>query len=555
MEIFDRYKEKCFEIKTDPFYAPYVEELKNAYSVWKDEEIPLLEYKDFNIYFETGSRSEYESKYFERRRRLAHAVMLYILFEEREYLNKICELVWAICGEISWAVPAHLARERTEAYRKYIDLFAAETAFSLAELAALLKDKLPQKIYDLIICEVTERIFDSYEERPHFWEKLISNWPGVCASNVGCAYILLAPQRFEKVKERIFDNLNQFIKSYGEDGSNTEGISYWQFGFWNYLNFADLLWRYSNHSVDLRHGGKIDKMATFLPKMALRKNIVISFSDGSRSYPFKDIGLYNYILNNYDDVQIPAEKPDSLNIARSSKLAWILRDFFWSDVHQFDRKVEFAESFEYLSDAQWYVVKKRDYSFAAKAGHNNEGHNHNDVGSFIFADDNGQILADLGAMEYTAKSFSNLRYTILSNSSLGHSVPIVNGKAQKDGATFKAVVLKANRDVFSMELQNAYENEQDKIIRTFTHSAKGITLADRYEKIKENTYIERFVSIIKPKCLKNGVQIGNAVLRTKSAPDVSSQVIAEHNQEPLTVWLLDYAVTENEFKMDIEVLK
>ena len=30
------------------------------------------------------------------------------------------------------------------------------------------------------------------------------------------------------------------MKSYGDDGSNTEGITYWQYGFWMYLNFADM---------------------------------------------------------------------------------------------------------------------------------------------------------------------------------------------------------------------------------------------------------------------------------------------------------------------------
>jgi hypothetical protein len=88
---------------------------------------------------------------------------------------------------------------------------------------------------------------------------------------------------------------------------------------------------------------------------------------------------------------------------------------------------------EYLPDAQWYMVRKPNYSFAAKGGHNEEGHNHNDVGNFVLATDNGQMIADMGAMEYTAKCFSSERYTLLQNSSRGHSVPIIDGKEQGSG--------------------------------------------------------------------------------------------------------------------------
>lgn len=553
MEIFDNLKEKCEQIRSDSFYAPYLEELGNAYALWKDEPIPDLEYKDFISYFQTGSRAEYEEKYFSRRKHLAQAVLLFILYEKEEYLEKICELVWAVCSEITWAVPAHLAKEKICDYRGYIDLFAAETAHALAETAVLLKNKLPAPIYDLIVTQVTERTFDSYESRPHFWEGLVSNWPGVCAGSIGAAYLLLTPERFEKVRDRIFSNLQQFIKSYGDDGSNTEGISYWQYGFWCYLNFADLLYRHSEHKADLLHGGKIQKMAEFLPKISLRKNITVSFSDGGREYGFNHIGLYNYLIRSYENIQIPAEKPSELLIAKNEKLPWLLRDFFWSDPHQYDTIGKFKESTEYLPDAQWFIVKRKTYSFAAKAGHNNEGHNHNDVGSFIFADDNGQMLTDLGAMEYTAKSFSNLRYTILSNSSLGHSVPIVNGNSQKDGAQYRAKVLQADKETFAMELQDAYGENNPKIIRSFTVKKDGIILSDAYENIENYSYTERFVSIVKP-CLSESVlRIGNVIIHTQSRPDITCRELSDHQRKMLKVWLIDFPVTENEFKIDVEV--
>lgn len=553
MELFENLKEKCEQIKNDAFYAPYLKELEDLYEAYNKESTAALTYHDFIQFYTSGSRAEYEKKYFGNRNRLTVFLISYLLYERQEDLDKICEEIWAICSEISWAVPAHLAREKVSDYRTYIDLFAAETAHALAETAVLLKDKLPERIYNLIINEVTVRIFDSYEAREHFWEKLVSNWPGVCAGSVGAAYLLLAPERFYKIKDRLFGNLDQLIKSYGDDGSNTEGVSYWYYGFWIYLNFADLLYRQSGGEIDIRHSEKLDKMANFLSKVALRKNYVISFSDGFRTHDFPYIGLYKYLMDNYSGVKLPLIKPEKLDIKKDSHLPWNLRNFFWSDPEIYKEQFTVAEGTEYLPDAEWYISRRKKYSFAAKAGNNCEGHNHNDVGNFIFADDNGQMLADLGAMEYTAQSFSNLRYTILSNSSLGHSVPIVNGKAQKDGPQYKGTVLKVDDNTFSLELQDAYEDNTAKIVRSFNLTEDGVLLTDIYEDTVNNTYTERLVSVVEPKICGNTVQIGCLEITADTVPTVTNLMLKGHSLEDVEVWLIDYKVNGNEFKLDMHI--
>lgn len=553
MELFDNLKEKCGRIKNDEFYAPYLKELDDLYKKVNNETIAALTYQDFIQFYTTGSRVEYEKKYFGNRLRLTVFLINHLLYERAEDLEKICEEIWAICSEISWAVPAHLAREKVSDYRTYIDLFAAETAHSLAETAVLLKDKLPEKIYNLIINEITVRIFDSYEAREHFWEKLVSNWPGVCAGSIGATYLLLAPERFYKIKDRLLGNLDQLIKSYGDDGSNTEGISYWYYGFWIYLNFADILYRQSEGKIDIRHSEKIDKMANFISKLSLRKNHVISFSDGVRTHNFPHIGLYKYLIDNYSGVKLSLVKPEKLELEKNTHLSWALRNFFWSDPEMYDVQNDEVYGTEYLPDAEWYVVRRKKYSFAAKAGNNCEGHNHNDVGNFIFADDNGQMLADLGAMEYTAKSFSNLRYTILSNSSLGHSVPIVNGKAQKDGPEYKGTVLQVDDNTFSLELQDAYEDNTSKIVRTFNLYEDGALLTDNYEDVESNEYIERLISIVEPEVCENIVKIGNLKIIAGCEPEVTSQIIKGKAADDVKVWLIDYKVSDNIFKLDMKI--
>ena len=553
MRVFDNLEQKLEQIRTDDFYRPYVEELKTAYEADKDADT-VLDYQSFLYYYTTGSRREYECKYFARRRKLGQALMLCLLYEKQEYLDAVCENIWGICSEITWALPAHLADVAVENYRTHIDLFAAETAHSLAEADYLIGDRLPTRIRELIRHEVRERVFDAYESRPYFWEKLISNWPGVCGSSIGMAYMYLAPERFESVKGRIMDVLNCFLKSYGDDGSNTEGINYWQYGFWMYLNFADMLYRYSEGKTELRHGEKIEKIARFLQKIVMRKNITISFSDGSRNYAFNHIGLYGYLTKNYEGVVIQATAPEKIGIAQCSKSTWLIRDFLWSEEDCFSPDNELKTGMEYMETAEWYMVKSKKYSFAAKGGHNNEGHNHNDVGNFILATDQGQMIADLGAMEYTAACFDGRRrYTLLQNSSLGHSVPIVDGMAQGCGQKYHANVVSVSNTEFVLELQEAYETDISKITRTFKMYDFGISMTDYYEELVGHEVTERFVSVVRPVIDGAYVQIGNVALHTKTLPEIRKEILRNHACIEEEVWLIDYKVTDQTFEIWIKI--
>ncbi len=47
------------------------------------------------------------------------------------------------------------------------------------------------------------------------------------------------------------------------------------------------------------------------------------------------------------------------------------------------------------------------FYLAAKGGHNDESHNHNDIGNFVVFIDGRPVLVDAGVETYTAKTFSN----------------------------------------------------------------------------------------------------------------------------------------------------
>ena len=129
------------------------------------------------------------------------------------------------------------------------------------------------------------------------------------------------------------------------------------------------------------------------------------------------------------------------------------------------------------------------WEFAAKGGHNEEHHNHNDCGSFLLNVDSTPALIEIGAPEYTRAFFSDQRYTFLAARSAGHSVPFVNGSEQPAGREFAATVLTTTlgreRVEFTIDLTKCYPPVARcrKLHRSwiFEKSTGLLTITDTYE--------------------------------------------------------------------------
>jgi hypothetical protein len=143
------------------------------------------------------------------------------------------------------------------------------------------------------------------------------------------------------------------------------------------------------------------------------------------------------------------------------------------------------ETRNFFPDLQWLICRAspddpNGLVLAAKAGHNAEMHNHNDVGSFIVHLAGESILTDPGAGVYTKQYFGAERYIFFATSSRGHPVPVVNGHHQRPGADARAVILDRTEsdtvDTFTIDLAAAYPPEagiSGKLVRSFRFSREG----------------------------------------------------------------------------------
>jgi hypothetical protein len=146
----------------------------------------------------------------------------------------------------------------------------------------------------------------------------------------------------------------------------------------------------------------------------------------------------------------------------------------------------------WLPDVQLLVTREvggstAGWTLAVKGGHNDENHNHNDVGSFIAALDGTPVLVDLGQPTYTAISFSERRYEQWVVRSEWHNVPVVDGLEQAAGAQWRATSFAVDGQRASVDLSDAYPSGNlrrsvslDGVVRVVDTWAAGSSVVEHF---------------------------------------------------------------------------
>jgi hypothetical protein len=508
------------DIRQKPAFQLLLNEIRDEGDRLLKESDPELTFSLFKIFGETGSRLEFEKIYFEKRRRLTtFAIMVLLEPEKDEYLTALENTIWSVCNEYSWCLPAHLQNSpetsvnvhyslNNPGKKEYsIDLFAAETAFALAEIVKLTEDYLNPQICKRIYEEIYHRIFFPFKEKTFGWEKQTHNWAAVCAGSIGCAALHLIQDQDELaiILERVTDAMDSYLKGFQDDGICLEGYGYWEYGFGYYVYFADLLKKKTEGRLNLFDSEKVHQIALFQQRAFLNRNLVVNFSD---SHPTASVflGLSHYLSKIYSDFEVPETYLRShYTDDHCSRWAPAIRNLLWFDEDSLP--LPWRNGTHYSKDSEWFlsrhICESGSFAFAAKGGHNDEPHNHNDIGHFILQGNTEVFFKDLGSGLYSKDYFSEKRYSFLCNGSQGHSVPIINHQFQKAGAEKSADILHVSIgeefDIFEMDIANAYEVESlQRVKRRFTWiktNQPKLILEDAYSFAEQpDSIVERFIT-------------------------------------------------------------
>lgn len=491
------------EVRFDERYAFMRENLLNKWNKYKNEPIEELKYTDFIMFGTTGNRVIFEAPYFRRRDRLMDAAILCLIYpEEQEYLDYLHNLIFAICNEFTWTLPAHQPDILTNTDNTFIDLFDCETGGELSEIYALLEDRLDPLVKNRIKLEVKNRVVDPYLKavatNPRFpWWRggYTGNWVAVCTANIATSIFHLYPECYTEAVAQDFERiLGNFLSGFSDNGFCDEGPGYWGYGFGFFVVFADLYRKFTEGKINYFDDPKVKKIATYLQKMYLTENCVVSFSDAGKSCNY-DLGLLHFLKATYpDDVKVYSPKYGNMG----GKI-FAFRTFIWFDKDLYDNPDSDKEPYELYDEGyQWLIKKGENYSFAAKAGHNAEHHNHNDVGTFIFAKCGKQLISDLGSGVYTKEYGSPVnKYANNECSSSRHNLPIFDEFFQRDGAAFKSTDVSYEPGKFSMDIAGAYGLENLKCAkRVFTFDDEKVKVSDSF--CYDGSITERLIIMSKP---------------------------------------------------------
>lgn len=437
------------------------------------EEVPFLPATLYLEFRRTGRREGYQEPSRLRRQMMTTMALAECLEGEGRFLDPLLDVVWAICEESSWAMPAHQS-DLTDMEHPIIDLGAAGVGLALAEFDYLLGERLDPLVGKRIRHEADRRLFTPYLTRHDMWwmyntrARTVNNWTAVCTAGVVGAALYLEPDvaRRAEILARGARSLQDYLETFDEDGGSSEGPGYWGYGFGYYTLLAQLVEAATGGEVSFLEGERIRQIARFPLRTLLAPGALANFSDCDPvvHYPTALLCYLSRRLEIPDLMRFAREQPEG---GRGGELPWALRNLLWRVEDEPAGRFTPARR-DWFGGMMWMFARMNPEDpdalvLAAKGGHNGEMHNQNDVGSLIVRYRQESLIAELGRGRYTKAYFGPQRYEHFVNSSLGHSTPVPNGMAQLPGKEHGAQLLERRAtgdvDTMTIEMRGAYPPE------------------------------------------------------------------------------------------------
>ena len=503
------------------------------------EEIPTLTLSDYRAYFLTGSREPFDSK-FQRRRSMMVELALGEYFEQDgRYLEKLADVVFEILEESTWVLPAHMyhdpenpAAQIPEVYRPDqlhgIDLRSAATTEVLTGVYYLVKDRLDTispAIAKRIRYEVLDRTVRPYLQHEFSWSGafggIVNNWCPRCVGAILLATAILEEdsERRTEVVSRALTYLDNFVAACPPGGGCDEGPGYWEGAAGSLFTCLELLYDMSGGAIDLLSHPFVAALGAYEPNMYIDGTRFANFSDCSPNTYLDARLLYRFGTRS----GVPSLCELARMTAATKAIAERGWDFFdYTVFYAFLKGIYTHVSTDtegirlplssWQEDLRIAVFREREDGkglyFACKGGHNNESHNHNDVGSFLLYKNGRAVLIDAGSGRYTKKTFSPERYSIWNMSSEYHNLPVIGGYAQKNGLKYASRDEKYDGEArrVSMELASAYADGApiNSFVRTSQFLGSALTVTDTLSLTERATVQFRFLTVEKPVLLSEG---------------------------------------------------
>ncbi len=427
---------------------------------------PLLTATAYARFKADGDRQTYERPYFARRDKLIAAVLTAVLTGDAGSTD-ITDGAWLLCEESTWCLPAHQPGPGLpDPDKPHVDLFAAETAALLAWTAVLAGEHEAR-----IRREVKTRVLDPYLARDDWgWLGLndrvhVNNWTPWIHANLLIASLLLDDRQHSiSTATRAVGALDRYLDAVPDDGGCDEGASYWwRASAASLFECLQTLTEACGNDFGAFRLPKVKAIARYPMAAHVAGDVHVNFADGGIRPPGAVPHLLYRFAARTGDAQVQqharAMRPEhaSLVTGPNGSLGRVLAaitDDEWAAL----APARFPAPLQsWLPATGVLTAREREGDtaglyLAAKAGHNDESHNHNDVGSFVIADNGRPLLIDPGAGAYTRQTFGPDRYQIWTMQSSWHNTPAPAGHPQAAGRAHRATDVSASLSATAAEL-------------------------------------------------------------------------------------------------------
>ncbi len=520
---------------------------------------PSLLTTNFLEFERTGNREAWETPLFERRKILSLLILAECIEYKGRFLDDITNGIVLTCEETYWGLSAHRYGGSTgiqQNYDPYLDIFASDAGAILSMAIHLLKEKLDITVIERVKSEIKFRMLDAFLKHNDYWwqaipryegeKRFVNNWnPWIC-ENLITAYIFASPDEeyMRKGVSKVLEVLDIFADSLPEDGGCDEGINYWGVAAGALYVCLEQLYISSNGDIDLFDRSLIKNAGNFYASMFISENYVVNFNDSVHK-----TGGLSWLLFYY------GKRTNNQLLCNIGKKYWIKNKGSFIPGHhttcstvfsllsqkeicEYETNVEFP-NFNYIESLQiltaWQDRKNSTGLFlATKGGHNDESHNHNDVGTLTVYANATPLLVDPGKGTYSKDNFNENRYKIWYNQTSWHNLPEINGVMQCNGRNFCAEnvsVLDGDILNFDVDLHKAWQSVSglEKYHRNIAFDKMNslITVTDSFTFVKsENIVTENMIFSVLPKISNN-----------------SLTAVTENGTEAVIEWNVDSDIT------------
>lgn len=500
--------------------------------------LPLSLFAEFK---RTGERASFEQASFAKRRQLAMLAMGAVMQGGGPLVKDVADGLWSLMDETWWGVPAHYKHNVPLAGDQTVDLFNAETASLVAWTTYMLHsqlDSISPEIAQKVGRELQRRILQPALKQRYWWKTAGMNWnPWICSNWLTCVLL------FENDRDRqlmavkqIMAAMQAFVDAYPADGGCDEGADYWDRAAASLYECLRLLSLATKGHINHADNPKIRAMMAYAYHSYIENGYCVNFADAHKNRMPQQLNVILPMAQYFADdtlrgfaAYIAEHKQWKQRVAetflRSGNYPTLGRELFFAlqcaDLFSITPREPLLPDV-WLPQLQVMTARRGPLFLAVKGGHNDESHNHNDVGSFIIYAHGKPVLVDAGVGTYTATTFSKQRYSIWTMQSQYHNLPQVNGFDQREGRNYAAKNVKYSPGHISMDLANTYPTEAGiskwvrsiEISETKREKQAQVVIKDKYaldSLIAPTRWM--LLAAVKPQCTEPGkIIIGSCTL-------------------------------------------